>query len=254
MASVYQKTADDKCIILQPREAFQREMNIPADWKVLDLCIGFSATTSSDPNENLYVTFEAYNSVLDRTRIGVKSGEQIAPGLAGTKFIGLTYPTNMNEGIGNRFGQQLQHCGDLSPYPQLTNPGAVFSDGVSDTWVGWLGGPGVSPPVPGSAAPNVLLTGQRIPSDATEYFAWRLMRIRRDNPATLSVTAFNIPDQTDASDEALINTLTNTNMDAVRTSIATTVPQSWDVRHMYLRLPFTNARARIHNYGYRLVS
>lgn len=217
-----------------------REMNIPEDWKVIDMAWGFSWTSTSNPNQEVNASVDAFTDTLDRTAFGVKDSSLGAPGRGTTKFLGCRF-TDELEGLGNSYeyrghGQSQRGTGYSRAPNACVGNGATLAEVSVD---GYFSGN--------------LLVGHS-PADATQYFAWRLMRVNRSSPTAVTFTGKIVMDQTDASDEALQNTFTNTVYpDPV--TVTTSAPQAWtDIRSMYFRLPFTGLRARIHNYGYRLVS
>lgn len=246
MASVYQKTPDDKCIILQPREAFMREMNIPANWTVLDLAFGVSYTTAADQNAPYSTTAgPGFSSHLDRTFYGVKDGSQTAPGFAGSRFLGTGYGSS-NEYLGVSYGF-YSHTNDTSYVcPTATDGGSVVRGGRDAPYI----------TLPGHIITSAedLLYGPT-PNGDVNYFTWRMMRIDRTSSKP-KMRLFNIRNAPDPSDSALRDVFLNLNFSPAGSFVEIDVSgaDAWDIRHMYYRSPFTSMRVRIHNYGYRLVS
>lgn len=244
-----------------------REMNIPGNWKILDLAWGMSFTTVASPNTTpSNQNAPGYSSVLDRSYFGIKDSSMIAPGLPGSKFMGIGYSGGPNdEQIITSGFEGMKHAYDTS-YGSV--PRARWSDGSSVNII-VAGGPfSNGDPTVASGIANLgadtvsfteLLNYPNNITNSTSYFAWRVMRLRRDNADRIKIRSFSLRNQTDASDSALRTLFTNVYWGDDTVSnypyILTTTPQGWtDLTHMYFRAPFTGVRARIHNYGYRLVS
>lgn len=229
MSSVYQKTVDDKCLILEPGEALIREMAIPSNWTDLILYVGLSFTTAVDENGVTATESVTNTGLLSRPLFGVKDGSSLAPGAAGSQFLG--YATKHTDSASRYLtGSPAQVLGyDASPTGIATD-GATYYHGYN---IGNL----------------YLATNE---SSDTNYFGWCLFRITRRAGA---VSFYIIPDysnRTDASHSA-INTLIDSTpwSDAGGPAVDA---RSWDIKHFFFRMPFNTVRARIHNYGYKLIT
>ena len=234
---IYPKTATDKCIILNARQPLCREMSIPASWRILDLVVGLSYTSTSSDNSAAVNETVVRQSLLDAFCFGVKDGAAIAPGSVGTKFVGFS------TGIPEQATQQSYGGGYTriysgsykSPVATATTDATISTSGVY-----------------GDRTDTFFTTAEH-PEAATGYFRWIAIRLDRTTAGTL-VASCNAPvgNQTDASDAALKASLAPATYE-YRSSVAVPGVEEWALRHFYFRVPFFNQRARVHNYGFRLI-
>ena len=238
MAEIYQKTIDDKCIILSPREALMREMNIPSNWTLLDVIVGLSFTSTSSPNaEPAEEETVSRLSNRDSFFFGVKDGTLEQPGFAGrflgfsTAVAGMTTRTN---GIGT-YTRTIMGPGVYSPLATAADAATVVTSpslvDCTDTYF---------------CMPND-------PTPSTGYFRWVAIRLDRSSGTSLVAAVSPSGNLTDASNEALRSHLIAATWGYV-SAVAVSGISTWDVRHLFLRFPFYNYRIRVHNYGYRLIS
>lgn len=247
MATIYQKTVDDKCLILEPREALQRELNLPANWQRVRIAIGLSITGSvSDPNT--LPTLESITRLteLDRFYFGLKTSEVNAPHVAG-KFVGISdysanpssYPLSISSGyyVGSEANAVFRF------QPTICESGTRYQTASTAT---------------GS---NLIYVTSN-PTSATNYGAFVVLEIDVRTTGTLicrmggSANGAAQGATTDFSDAALRDRLQNASFssDTTLTSgVYWGAGENPGTTHMYFRLPFFNNRARIHSYGYLLV-
>lgn len=227
MAEIYQKPSADKCLILEPGEALLREMALPTQWTQIMLAFALSWTTSADDNTNPTNESVTYLNPLSSFAAGIKDGSMIAPGRAGSRFVGFrtnhVVPTTLTSG-------------ELSPSQYKV------------TWVT----DGVTSNSGGTAQP--VLSFPANSSAATLFGSILLLRLTVSGTsvtAALNVTAA----ATDFGDAALKSAMLNASL-----INSASVPGWWlngetpEVRHIYLRSPFQNNRLRVHNYGYMVIS
>jgi hypothetical protein len=105
MATIYQKTASDRTLILSPREYFLRPFDFGTDWTEVRVGIFFSGVTSGGDNTQAVSETVAVSSAIDRIAFGIKDSATAAlPGQAGSLFIGsLTATTRDSESNGSDF-------------------------------------------------------------------------------------------------------------------------------------------------------
>ncbi|HLP07946.1 MAG TPA: hypothetical protein VK178_07255 [Opitutaceae bacterium] len=241
MATIYPKTASDKCIILEPREAFIREMNIPTNWTVLDLVLGLSFTTTSDANAQPPIpSYIARSTHLDTFFWGVKDGSNAAPGYTGSQFLGVSAQNNTN------FGLFLYGAGSVLSLYSSQDAGTTYHQDPQPTVTS-----GSTVTAAGNVSENLLMNTPLNPEQSTAYFRWIAIKLTR-NGTSLAVQVANSANQTDASTVAMRAWLANTTWSAAIGSVAAATTAA--IRHFYFRTPMLTSRARIHNYGYRLVS
>lgn len=85
MATIYQKTASDKTLILSPREYFLRPFDFGTDWTEVRVGIFFGGVTSGGDNTQAVSETVAVSSAIDRIAFGIKDSATAAlPGQAGS--------------------------------------------------------------------------------------------------------------------------------------------------------------------------
>lgn len=89
MATIYQKTPSDKCIILEPGEVLTRPMALPATWSHIRLAVAVSLTGLSDPNSSATGESISYLGEAFHFYFGISSGS-IGVHQPGSKFIGIS--------------------------------------------------------------------------------------------------------------------------------------------------------------------
>lgn len=105
MATIYQKTASDKTLILSPREYFLRPFDFGTDWTEVRIGMYFSGVTSGGDNTQAGSETVALSTAADRIAFGIKdSGTSSLPGTVGSVFLGaLTATTRSSECNGQGF-------------------------------------------------------------------------------------------------------------------------------------------------------
>lgn len=248
MATIYQKTVDDKCLILEPREALQRELNLPDDWKRVRIAIGLSITGSvSDPNTLPTLETITRLTELDRFYFGLKTSEVNAPHVAG-KFVGISdyssnpssYPLSISSGyyIGNEANVIF------SFQPTICDAGIRYQTASA------------------TGSNQIYVTSN--PTNTTNYGAFVVLEIDVRTPGTLICRMGGSAEwiaqgaaTTDFSDAALRDRLQNASFSPATTltsGVYWGAGENPGTTHMYFRLPFFNNRARIHSYGYLLLA
>ena len=235
MATVYQKTPADKCIILSPRQALLREMNIPTGWTDLMICIGGSFCHVSGDNAAPAQEDKTYYSPLDHFFFGIKDSSHIQPVAVGSRFIGNTHGT---------YGTVQRLWTNTVPHSVEGDNGGYWNRGlVADGLTTYSTG--------GNSTAANFYTSNNDTLD-TGYFGWNAIRITREASAT-KLYGLSVPNKTDASDGAMASDVFNASgWTLYGTSALDT--RAWDIRSIYIRLPFVNNRLRVHNYGFRLLA
>lgn len=238
MATIYQKTATDRCIILQPREAMLRKMNIPVGWSDLAIAMAFSIT--SDVGDNATPVTEALNvsSALDRISFGIKDDSTILPLMAGSRFIGLNTFTPWDSTV------------------RINDSGGWRTDGKNSSWSGtsWVLTDGVTQRYLTSdqGSSHRLSCGSNPTADSS-YSNWISIRMIR-TADDITVKYINTPCTTDPNSTAIQTFFDTASWQYVANNYALSGIGAWDVRNIFLRLPFRHNRARVHCYGYKLFS
>lgn len=90
MATIYQKIATDKQLILDPREGYLRQFSFTG-WTELRLGIYFSGVAASGDNTASVSEDVTYNTYADKIYFGIKNSDTVdLPGHAAASFLGLT--------------------------------------------------------------------------------------------------------------------------------------------------------------------
>lgn len=241
---IYQKTPSDKCIILDPQQPLLREMDIPGNWSKLNLVVGWSFTSSTEDNASTAYPSSVRNlTVLDTFMWGVKDGSAIAPGMAGSEFMGVGTLNSHSAYVG-LFRKSTN--GYASIYGSEANDGQVYKADPTPVY---------------TSGTNIMFNPtlyeqQRFsaPLDSSgdsNYFYWMILQLTRTEQTLAAATQF-IQNQTDPSSRAMREFLGNAAPSPFGAISGTGLMP--DLRHFYLRLPMLTARVRIHNYGYRLIA
>ena len=250
MATIYQKTPSDKCIILEPGEVLTRPMALPATWSHIRLAVavsltGLSSEDSAATSETLSYLGEAFHFYF-----GISSGS-IGVNQPGSKFIGISdnnngsyrltvYPGNSSDSsVGNAansvYGYVSTICENgVSSRANLAGYGDsnMFSSGVSSQ--------------PSNYA-CIWVVDIQI-TDSGGYYSY--LQLTTSISTNSNQSSFSDSDLRTALSSGTFSSPNRTS-DGQAFWPARTTP---DVDTFYFSLPLNQNRVRIHNYGYLVIA
>lgn len=101
MATIYQHNASDKTLILEPREAFQRKLDL-GSWNEIRIGMFYSSIGLASPSASYADESLTQNTREDIIAFGLKdSATSILPGFSGSYYIGLALTGSHNINVNN---------------------------------------------------------------------------------------------------------------------------------------------------------
>lgn len=130
MATIYEKTANDNCLILDTREALVYPFDFGDDWSEIRIGAIVSVTTNTGDNQvGVTEFFSAPTNTNDRMYFGLKDGSERLPHDGGTSFIGMAGIGLVEQRVqqgSTRFVYGVATSGDYATYSQMVNFEQVY--------------------------------------------------------------------------------------------------------------------------------
>ena len=243
---IYQKTASDKCLIIEPRQSMRREMLLPATWSHIRLGIAISAASTSDYNSaptNESVTRTGYS---DDFIWGIKTGGNQHPYETGENFIGCWFNSNDY----NSFKTMLGSDYGATFIGSTSNTSAHISSAISNN------GSVSKAPISSNQGIQYIRAGDT-PTLSTNYAHIDVLDIVVSG-TQVNVRATCDSARSDFSDLEMYNAISLATFPMsgipVTSGAFWSVGETPDVNNFYLHNPFYHNRLRIHSYGYIVIA